>query len=93
MLPHYRRLVAQQRFQAPPDHPIASTPLNNTDLLCKIMLLVVNSPLNEPKEGVRGSSSLVLRSHQFLKAVAKFNSRDKTVFSFLSNCGSQENLV
>ena len=91
MLPHHRRFLAQQRAQSlPASKPLPSSPPNNTDLLCKILLLVVDSPLSEVKDCGRGSSSLVLRSHQFLKAVAKFNSSDKTVFSFLSNCGTDK---
>ena len=87
MLPHYRHLLAQQQQQQQQRSQAPSTPLNNTDLLCKILLLVVDSPLSDMTDCGRGSSGLVLRSHQFLKAVAKFNSSDKTVFSFLSNCG------
>ena len=89
MLPHYRSLLAQKRLQSPSGKPLPAAPLNNTDLLCKILLLVVNSPLSEARDCGRGSSALVLRSHQFLKAVAKFNSGDKSVFSFLSNCGGR----
>lgn len=72
---------------------IASKPLSNINLLYRLMFIMLNNQqIEKATEGVASTSSsihnrLVLQPHQFLKAVTKFNNEDKTVFSFLAQCG------
>ena len=74
--------------------PAPSRPFSNITLLTDLLDLLLHSCRQdlsgEKTQSSFGTSQYVLQSHQFMKAVARFNNEDKTVFEFLSSCGRTE---
>lgn len=74
--------------------PTPSRPFSNISLLTDLLDLLLHSCrldlLKEKSQSPFGTSQYVLQSHQCMKAVARFNNEDKTVFEFLSSCGKTE---
>ena len=64
---------------------VKPTPLNNTTILIQLLFLILDQDVEKEK---LGASNLMLKSNQFLKAVAKFNHEENSTFQFLSNCGT-----
>ena len=78
------RNAMNQRTSPPP------YPLTNITLLQNLMTLVLKTceaDLNSHSSLQPRTAGYVLQSHQFMKAVARFNNQDKTVFESMTACG------
>ena len=79
------RNAKNQGLPSPP-HPLTNITLLQS--LMNLLLTTCKSDLILPSSQLQPrTAGYILQSHQFMKAVARFNSQDKTVFEFMTTCG------
>ena len=79
------RNAKNQGLSSPP-HPLTNIELLQN--LMNVLLTTCKSDLTLPSSQLQPrTAGYILQSHQFMKAVARFNSQDKSVFEFMTTCG------